>query len=70
MLTANQSRWERELGTFDQTLVSTATPVEIAKSARSAARCSSRPCKHALTVIVTQFYGVPFRGSILSSMRL
>jgi ABC-2 type transport system permease protein len=65
MLTALSVARERELGTFDQTLVSPATPVEIALGKLLPPLLVAAVQTSLYLVIVTQFYGVPFRGSIL-----
>lgn len=65
MLTALSVARERELGTFDQTLVSPATPVEIALGKLLPPLLVTAVQTSLYLVIVTQLYGVPFRGSIL-----
>lgn len=64
MLTALSVARERELGTFDQTLVSPATPVEIAlgKLLPPLAVASVQTTLYLL--IVTLGFGVPFRGNV------
>ena len=65
MLTALSVSRERELGTFDQTLVSPATPFEIALGKLLPPLLVASVQASLYLVLVTQFYGVPFRGSIL-----
>jgi ABC-2 type transport system permease protein len=65
MLTALSVARERELGTFDQTLVSPATPIEIALGKLLPPLAVAAVQTSLYLVIVTQFFGVPFRGSIL-----
>ncbi len=65
MLTALSVARERELGSFDQTLVSPATPVEIALGKLLPPLLVAAVQTSLYLAIVTQFYGVPFRGSIL-----
>ena len=65
MLTALSVSRERELGTFDQTLVSPATPVEIAIGKLLPPLLIASVQTSLYLVLVTQLYGVPFRGSIL-----
>ncbi|HEV7714326.1 MAG TPA: ABC transporter permease, partial [Steroidobacteraceae bacterium] len=64
MLTALSVSRERELGTFDQTLVSPATPVEIAMGKLLPPLIVAFVQTSLYLLLVTQFYGVPFRGSI------
>ena len=64
MLTALSVSRERELGTFDQTLVSPATPVEIAMGKLLPPLLVACVQTSLYLVLVTQVYGVPFRGSI------
>jgi drug efflux transport system permease protein len=64
MLTALSVSRERELGTFDQTLVSPATPVEIALGKLLPPLGVAAIQTSLYLVLVTQVYGVPFRGSI------
>ncbi len=64
MLTALSVSRERELGTFDQTLVSPATPVEIALGKLLPPLLVACVQTSLYLVLVTQAYGVPFRGSI------
>ena len=65
MLTALSVSRERELGTFDQTLVSPATPFEIALGKLLPPLLVAFVQTSLYLVLVTQLYGVPFRGSIL-----
>lgn len=65
MLTALSVARERELGTFDQTLVSPATPVEIAFGKLLPPLFVSLVQSTLYLLIVTLFYGMPFRGSLL-----
>jgi ABC-2 type transport system permease protein len=65
MLTALSVARERELGTFDQTLVSPATPIEIALGKLLPPLLITAVQTSVYLVIVTQLFGVPFRGSIL-----
>ena len=65
MLTALSVARERELGTFDQTLVSPATPVEIALGKLLPPLLVALVQTSVYLLIVTQLYGVPFRGNIL-----
>jgi ABC-2 type transport system permease protein len=65
MLTALSVARERELGTFDQTLVSPATPVEIALGKLLPPLLVALVQTTLYLAIVTQLYGVPFRGNIL-----
>jgi len=64
MVTALSVARERELGTFDQTLVSPATPIEIVigKLLPSLLVASVQTTLYLL--IVTVIFGVPFRGSL------
>ncbi|MEJ1963327.1 MAG: ABC transporter permease [Gammaproteobacteria bacterium] len=64
MLTALSVSRERELGTFDQTLVSPATPVEIAMGKLLPPLFVAFVQTSLYLVLVTLVYGVPFRGSI------
>jgi ABC-2 type transport system permease protein len=64
MLTALSVARERELGTFDQTLVSPATPVEIALGKLLPPLLVAVVQTSLYLVIVTQVYDVPFRGSL------
>ena len=64
MLTAMSVARERELGTFDQTLVSPATPVEIALGKLLPPLLVALVQTSLYLLIVTQAYGVPFRGSL------
>lgn len=64
MLTALSVSRERELGTFDQTLVSPATPFEIALGKLLPPLLVAFVQTSLYLVLVTQLYGVPFRGSI------
>ncbi len=64
MLTALSVSRERELGTFDQTLVSPATPFEIALGKLLPPLLVACVQTSLYLVLVTQLYGVPFRGSI------
>jgi ABC-2 type transport system permease protein len=65
MITALSVARERELGTFDQTLVSPATPFEIALGKLLPPVALAAVQTSLFLVIVTGFFGVPFRGSIL-----
>lgn len=65
MLTALSVARERELGTFDQTLVSPATPIEIALGKMLPPLLVTAVQTSLYLLIVTQGFGVPFRGSIL-----
>jgi len=65
MITALSVARERELGTFDQTLVSPATPVEIALGKLLPPLLVALVQISLYLAIVTQLYGVPFRGSLL-----
>jgi ABC-2 type transport system permease protein len=65
MLTALSVARERELGTFDQTLVSPATPVEIALGKLLPPLLVAIVQATLYLLIVTLFYGVPFRGNLL-----
>jgi ABC-2 type transport system permease protein len=64
MLTALSVARERELGTFDQTLVSPATPVEIALGKLLPPLAVGAVQTSLYLILVTQLYGVPFRGNI------
>lgn len=64
MLTALSVARERELGTFDQTLVSPATPIEIALGKLIPPLLVSLVQSTVFLLIVTQLYGVPFRGHL------
>ncbi len=64
MLTALSVSRERELGTFDQTLVSPATPFEIALGKLLPPLLVAFVQTSLYLVLVTQLYGVPFRESI------
>jgi drug efflux transport system permease protein len=65
MITALSVARERELGTFDQTLVSPATPVEIALGKLLPPLIVAVVQTTLYILIVTQLYGVPFRGNLL-----
>jgi ABC-2 type transport system permease protein len=65
MITALSVARERELGTFDQTLVSPATPVEIALGKLLPPLLVASVQATLYLLIVTGLYGVPFRGSLL-----
>jgi ABC-2 type transport system permease protein len=65
MLTALSVARERELGTFDQTLVSPATPFEIALGKLLPPLIVVAVQTSLFLIIVTQFFGVPFRGNFL-----
>jgi ABC-2 type transport system permease protein len=65
MLTALSVARERELGTFDQTLVSPATPVEIALGKLLPPLIVATGQVTLFLLIVTLGFGVPFRGSLL-----
>ena len=65
MITALSVARERELGTFDQTLVSPATPVEIALGKLLPPLIVAAVQATLYLLIVTLLYGVPFRGNIL-----
>ena len=65
MLTALSVARERELGTFDQTLVSPATPVEIALGKLLPPLFVAVVQATLYLLIVTLLYGVPFRGNLL-----
>ncbi len=56
---------ERELGTFDQTLVSPATPIEIALGKLLPPLLVASVQATLYLLIVTLLYGVPFRGNLL-----
>jgi ABC-2 type transport system permease protein len=65
MITALSVARERELGTFDQTLVSPATPVEIALGKLLPPLLVAVVQATLYLLIVTLLYGVPFRGNLL-----
>jgi ABC-2 type transport system permease protein len=65
MITALSVARERELGTFDQTLVSPATPVEIALGKLLPPLLVAVMQATLYLLIVTLLYGVPFRGNLL-----
>ena len=65
MITALSVARERELGTFDQTLVSPATPVEIALGKLLPPLLVATVQATLYLLIVTLLYGVPFRGNLL-----
>jgi ABC-2 type transport system permease protein len=65
MITALSVARERELGTFDQTLVSPATPVEIALGKLLPPLLVAAVQATLYLLIVTLLYGVPFRGNLL-----
>lgn len=65
MITALSVARERELGTFDQTLVSPATPIEIALGKLLPPLALAVVQASLFLLIVTLGFGVPFRGSIL-----
>lgn len=65
MITALSVARERELGTFDQTLVSPATPVEIALGKLLPPLLVALVQATLYLLIVTLLYGVPFRGNLL-----
>jgi drug efflux transport system permease protein len=65
MITALSVARERELGTFDQTLVSPATPLEIALGKLLPPLLVAVLQATLYLLIVTQLYGVPFRGNLL-----
>ncbi len=65
MITALSVARERELGTFDQTLVSPATPVEIALGKLLPPLFVASLQATLYLLIVTLLYGVPFRGNLL-----
>lgn len=65
MLTALSVARERELGTFDQTLVSPATPVEIALGKLLPPLAVAAVQTTLYLLIVTLGFGVPFRGNVL-----
>jgi len=65
MITALSVARERELGTFDQTLVSPATPVEIALGKLLPPLVVALVQTTLYLLIVTLLYGVPFRGNLL-----
>ena len=64
MITALSVARERELGTFDQTLVSPATPTEIALGKLLPPLFVAVVQATLYILIVTLLYGVPFRGSL------
>jgi ABC-2 type transport system permease protein len=65
MITALSVARERELGTFDQTLVSPATPIEIALGKLLPPLLVAVGQATLYLLIVTLLYGVPFRGNLL-----
>jgi ABC-2 type transport system permease protein len=65
MITALSVARERELGTFDQTLVSPATPFEIALGKLLPPLVVASVQATLYLLIVTLIYGVPFRGNLL-----
>jgi drug efflux transport system permease protein len=65
MITALSVARERELGTFDQTLVSPATPVEIALGKLLPPLIVAVVQATLYLLIVTLIYRVPFRGNLL-----
>jgi ABC-2 type transport system permease protein len=65
MITALSVARERELGTFDQTLVSPATPVEIALGKLLPPLLVALVQATLYLLIVQVLYAVPFRGSLL-----
>ena len=65
MITALSVARERELGTFDQTLVSPATPLEIALGKLLPPLLVAVVQATLYLAIVTLLYGVPFRGNLL-----
>jgi ABC-2 type transport system permease protein len=65
MITGLSVARERELGTFDQTLVSPATPVEIALGKLLPPLLVAAVQATLYLLIVTLLYGVPFRGNVL-----
>ncbi|HEY0766980.1 MAG TPA: ABC transporter permease [Steroidobacteraceae bacterium] len=65
MITALSVARERELGTFDQTLVSPATPVEIALGKLLPPLLVAIVQATLYLLIVTLLYEVPFRGNLL-----
>lgn len=65
MITALSVARERELGTFDQTLVSPATPFEIALGKLLPPLVVASVQATLYLLIVTLLYGVPFRGNLL-----
>jgi ABC-2 type transport system permease protein len=65
MITGLSVARERELGTFDQTLVSPATPVEIALGKLLPPLVVAVAQATLYLLIVTLLYGVPFRGNLL-----
>jgi ABC-2 type transport system permease protein len=65
MITALSVARERELGTFDQTLVSPATPVEIALGKLLPPLLVAVVQATLYLLIVTLLFGVPFRGNLL-----
>jgi ABC-2 type transport system permease protein len=65
MITALSVARERELGTFDQTLVSPATPLEIALGKLLPPLIVALVQATLYLLIVTLIYRVPFRGNLL-----
>ena len=65
MITALSVARERELGTFDQTLVSPATPIEIALGKLLPPLLVAVGQATLYLLIVTLLYGVPLRGNLL-----
>ena len=65
MITALSVARERELGTFDQTLVSPASPVEIALGKLLPPLGVAAVQATLYLLVVTLLYGVPFRGNLL-----
>jgi len=65
MITALSVARERELGTFDQTLVSPATPVEIALGKLLPPLFVAVVQATLYLLVVTLLYRVPFRGNLL-----
>jgi ABC-2 type transport system permease protein len=65
MITGLSVARERELGTFDQTLVSPATPFEIALGKLLPPLLVASVQATLYLLIVTLIYGVPFRGNLL-----
>jgi len=65
MITALSVARERELGTFDQTLVSPATPIEIALGKLLPPLLVAAVQTTLYILIVTLLYRVPFRGNLL-----
>lgn len=64
MITGLSIARERELGTFDQTLVSPATPLEIALGKLIPPLLAALLQTTMFLLIATQVFGVPFRGDI------